>query len=193
MRLDQSLYDHDFVNPLPIIHNGYLVMTPPKNASSFFNRMWGFGVQPPREGEVHTKIAIKRDPIQRWLSALNQQRQRLQWGVWKHKQTLEENISFWEQDPNEIIDIHLPKNSPIREISEFCGQYEWAGSMTEYDICVYPRHIDKWILPMLDVIPKDAPRNEYKGKEKRTEKDLTSESKTKIMYLYENDYKNGWC
>ena len=68
------------------------------------------------------------------------------------------------------------------------GEYD-----REYDISVYPRHIDKWILPMLDVIPKDAFRNEYTGKEKRTEKDLTSESKTKIMYLYENDYKNGWC
>jgi hypothetical protein len=190
-------YSTDFVNPLPhIFGDGIAVMTPPKNASTFINVFLGRnqGRLNWVEGEVKTKIAIKRDPIDRWCGAVNQQRGRL-----KGVSDLEE--AFWYQDPNVIVKLHAPEDSPIRDISEFCGQFDWSGPTKDYDAVYYLHQVDDLLKNVLGVtVDKTDPLCKvyrHKSTDKDIElvltKDLTDESKKIIMeQIYQDDYKHGW-
>ena len=85
------------------------------------------------------------------------------------------------------------------KFSEFCGQYEWAGEpITEYDDAFYVYEIDD-LLPMLGLEDDDNPMgNHFKNRTSDkidnpvTIGDLTPITKEKIMFIYQDDYQNGW-
>lgn len=196
-------YDQDFVNPLPHVFDGIAVMTPPKNASSLI-QLW-YGREGGRltwvESEYKKSIAIKRDPIDRWCGAMNQQRSRMMTHFIDSNAWLDKEIKFWNQDPNDVVKLHAPKDSPIRNISEFCSQYDWAGSVTEYDAVYYLHQVDDVISNVLKLAPyKGNPVAEvYRHDSKKkpiklvSVEDLTDESKKIIMeQIYQDDYKYGW-
>jgi len=124
--INMQLYDQDFVNPLPHVFDGIAVMTPPKNASSLINLYYGreCGRLTWLEAEYKESIAIKRDPIDRWCGAMNQQRWRLKRLMSNFEMLTDKDVEFWNQNPNDIVKLHAPKDSPIRNISEFCSQFD---------------------------------------------------------------------
>lgn len=198
-----NLYDQDFVNPLPHVFDGIAVMTPPKNASSLIQRWYGreAGRLTWVEAEYKESIAIKRDPIDRWCGAMNQQRWRLKSLMSNFEMQTDKDVEFWNQNPNDIVKLHAPKDSPIRNISEFCSQFDWAGSTKEYDAVYYLHQVDDVIENVLKLATyKGNPMGEvyrHDSKKKDIElvsvEDLTDESKKIIMeQIYQDDYKYGW-
>jgi len=201
--INMQLYDQDFVNPLPHVFDGIAVMTPPKNASSLINLYYGreCGRLTWLEAEYKESIAIKRDPIDRWCGAMNQQRWRLKRLMSNFEMLTDKDVEFWNQNPNDIVKLHAPKDSPIRNISEFCSQFDWAGSTKEYDAVYYLHQVDDVIENVLKLATyKGNPMGEvyrHDSKKKDIELvsvfDLTEESKKIIMeQIYQDDYKYGW-
>ena len=194
--INLEIYDRDFVNPKPKVFNGIAVMTPPKNASSYIQLYHGATKMDWTQTEYHSKLAIKRDPIDRWCGSINQQKSRMKWDVWSDN---ENDIAYWDRDPNDIVNDHMPEDSPIRQISEFCGQYEWAGEpITEYDDAFYVYEVSD-MLPMLGLEDDNSPiGNKFKNRTSDkidnpvTIGDLTPITKEKIMFIYQDDYQNGW-
>lgn len=193
--INLEIYDRDFVNPKPKVFNGIAVMTPPKNASSYIQLYHGHGRSDWTETEYHMKLAVKRDPIDRWCGSINQQKSRLR----QRFDTQLDDIAYWDRDPNDIVNDHMPEDSPIRQISEFCGQYEWAGEpISEYNDSFYVYEIDD-LLPILGLQDDDNEiGNKYKNRtidkidNPVTIEDLTPITKEKIMFIYQDDYQNGW-
>jgi hypothetical protein len=201
--ITMKYYDQDFVNPLPHVFDGIAVMTPPKNASSLI-QLW-YGQEGGRltiaESEYDKSIAIKRDPIDRWCGAMNQQRSRLSRLFSKFEKLTDKDWAFWCQNPNDVVKLHAPKDSLIRNISEFCSQFDWAGSTKEYDEVYYLHQVDDVISDVLKLPTwKGHPHGEVyrhdsrkKGIELVSVNDLTDESKKIIMeQIYQDDYKYGW-
>lgn len=197
--INLDFYDRDMVEPKPKVFHAFdtsiAVMTPPKNASSYIQLYHGVGKKDWDEDTYQLKFAVKRDPIDRWCGSVNQQKSRMR----RHEEWASD-IPYWDRDPNDIIDDHLPEDSPIRQISEFCGQYDWAGEpISAYDEVFYLHQITDELLPLLGLHDNNDPTgNNYKNRtvDKLDDYvvigDLTDATKDKIMCIYENDYQNGW-
>jgi len=185
--INLSIYDKDFVNPLPHVFDGIAVVTPPKNASSYINRFFAEGY-PTWEDGYSRLIGIKRDPINRWVSTINQMKGRVRWDCWDNP---EEDISFWDSDPNDII----KNQSVLWNISEFTPQSNWV----KIDIPekYYVSEVDTIVLPMLNLSPnyETVYRNEtgLKNISPITENDLTERTKALLKSYYEKDYLEGWA
>lgn len=187
MDINLSIYDKDFVNPLPHVFNGGIaIMTPPKNASTYINRYLSEGYPTWKQGYSRL-IAIKRDPIDRWVSTVNQMKGRVRWDCWENSV---KDIAFWDSDPNDIV----KHQSTLWGISEFTPQQKWAGiGISEK---YYLSEVDSIVLPMIGLTPNiHTPyRNETVTKDITpiTESDLTEKTKSILKSYYAQDYLSGW-
>lgn len=202
--ITQKIYDHDFVNPKPHVfhkspaHARIAVVTPPKNASSLINYFWGDMDGKPTWEEGYDKcIAIKRDPVDRWVATVNM----MKWRLASRFPEMTNDIEFWDRDPNELAKLHNDYHGLFFEISEFCPQSLWIKDINHVDK-YYVDDIDEIVSPMIGIpVQKEGPnafwRNESKSRKDKINlidvDDLTVESKQIIMDLYKVDYENGWC
>ena len=202
--ITQKIYDHDFVNPKPHVfhkspaHARIAVVTPPKNASSLINYFWGDMDGKPTWEEGYDKcIAIKRDPVDRWVATVNMMKFRLA----SRFSEFTDDIEFWDRAPNELAKLHNDFHGLFFEISEFCPQSLWIKDINHVDK-YYVDDIDEIVSPMIGIpVQKEGPnafwRNESKSRKVKINlidvDDLTVESKQIIMDLYKVDYENGWC
>lgn len=186
MVINLNIYDKDFVNPLPHVFNGIAVVTPPKNASSYLNLFLSEGYSTWNEGYSRL-IGIKRDPIDRWVSTVNQMKGRVRWDCWEDPS---KDIQFWDSDPNDIIKCQ----DTLFEISEFSPQFKWVN--LEIPEKYYVHEVDNVVLPMLGIEPnyETIYRNEtgLKGISPINSDDLTERTKSLIKEYYEEDYLRGW-
>lgn len=202
--ITQKIYDHDFVNPKPHVfhkspaHARIAVVTPPKNASSLINYFWGDMDGKPTWEEGYDKcIAIKRDPVDRWVATVNM----MKWRIASRFPEMTDDIEFWDRDPNELAKLHNDYHGLFFEISEFCPQSLWIKDINHVDK-YYVDDIDEIVSPMIGIpVQKEGPnafwRNESKSRKDKINlidvDDLTVKSKQIIMDLYKVDYENGWC
>ena len=202
--ITQKIYDHDFVNPKPHVfhkspaHARIAVVTPPKNASSLINYFWGDMDGKPTWEEGYDKcIAIKRDPVDRWVATVNM----MKWRIASRFPDMTDDIEFWDRDPNDLAKLHNDYHGLFFEISEFCPQSLWIKDINHVDK-YYVDDIDEIVSPMIGIpVQKEGPnafwRNESKSRKDKINlidvDDLTVESKQIIMDLYKVDYENGWC
>ena len=202
--ITQKIYDHDFVNPKPHVfhkspaHARIAVVTPPKNASSLINYFWGDMDGKPTWEEGYDKcIAIKRDPVDRWVATVNM----MKWRLASRFPEMTDDIEFWDRDPNELAKLHNDYHGLFFEISEFCPQSLWIKDINHVDK-YYVDDIDEIVSPMIGIpVQKEGPnafwRNESKSRKDKINlidvDDLTVKSKQIIMDLYKVDYENGWC
>lgn len=202
--ITQKIYDHDFVNPKPHVfhkspaHARIAVVTPPKNASSLINYFWGDMDGKPTWEEGYDKcIAIKRDPVDRWVATVNM----MKWRIASRFPEMTDDIEFWDRDPNDLAKLHNDYHGLFFEISEFCPQSLWIKDINHVDK-YYVDDIDEIVSPMIGIpVQKEGPnafwRNESKSRKDKINlidvDDLTVKSKQIIMDLYKVDYENGWC
>tara|TARA_Y100000361_G_C11045126_1_gene282098 strand:+ start:94 stop:705 length:612 start_codon:yes stop_codon:yes gene_type:complete len=202
--ITQKIYDHDFVNPKPHVfhkspaHARIAVVTPPKNASSLINYFWGDMDGKPTWEEGYDKcIAIKRDPVDRWVATVNM----MKWRIASRFPEMTDDIEFWNRDPNDLAKLHNDYHGLFFEISEFCPQSLWIKDINHVDK-YYVDDIDEIVSPMIGIpVQKEGPnafwRNESKSRKDKINlidvDDLTVKSKQIIMDLYKVDYENGWC
>ena len=202
--ITQKIYDHDFVNPKPHVfrkspaHARIAVVTPPKNGSSLINFFWGDMDGKPTWEEGYDKcIAIKRDPVDRWVATVNM----MKWRIAGRFPEFTDDIEFWDRDPNDLAKLHNDYHGLFFEISEFCPQSLWIKNINHVDK-YYVDDIDEIVSPMIGIpVQKEGPnafwRNESKSRKDKINlidvDDLTVKSKQIIMDLYKVDYENGWC
>ena len=169
--ITQKIYDHDFVNPKPHVfhkspaHARIAVVTPPKNASSLINYFWGDMDGKPTWEEGYDKcIAIKRDPVDRWVATVNM----MKWRIASRFPEMTDDIEFWDRDPNELAKLHNDYHGLFFEISEFCPQSLWIKDINHVDK-YYVDDIDEIVSPMIGIpVQKEGPnafwRNESKSR-----------------------------
>ncbi len=198
--ITQKIYDHDFVNPVPHVfckspaHARIAVVTPPKNGSSLINMFYGHMQGRPTWEEGYDKcIAIKRDPVDRWVATVNMMKYRIA----SRFSEFTDDIEFWDRDPNDLAKLHNDYHGLFFEISEFCPQSLWIKDVNHVDK-YYVDDIDEIVSPMIGIpVEKDFMfRNESKSRKDKINlidvDDLTVESEQIIMDLYKVDYENGW-
>lgn len=146
-----------------------------------------------RDGSI--KIAIKRDPIERWLSGVN-------FGIlmkeFNHPSYSEFQLAWLDNDINDIAKEH--EFMGINEIGEYgiaelfsqtyCGgninQYDFVFDIKEFDKCVdlLENELGEKITRVWATVSRDKSRWKME--------DLTEDSKECIRKLYAKDYDNGW-
>ena len=138
------------------------------------------------------RIAIKRDPVDRFLSAFNhlkviQKDDRIRKNTWgelqnKYYNSIDDIISCLED--NILFDAH------------FLSQTVWLGSSKDYSKLYYSKDIQQLLLFLHSKVRSKVPIediNNIKINVSRYEKTtLTYNQKSRIMKLYEDDYENGW-
>ena len=125
------------------------------------------------------KIAIKRDPIKRALSAAT-------W-ILQAQNIINPTIKQIEL----CIDTLCPNND-----FHFYTQYFWMGVKDQYDEIYDIKDVNK----LLDFLEKDYPykttiSNRHKNKSKASveSKQLSDKILNKLKTIYQIDYDNGWC
>ena len=148
------------------------------------------------------RVAIKRDPVDRWLSVLNfcyemqkfVRNKRLTSNKKLYPEYAKyENLPFLNIGINHAVRYHQEHKSLC---DESISQYESADNIKVYTHVFYQRDFNKFIELLEDNIKKNVNRNVFgtKSKSKKwTIKDLTPKSISIIQEeIYKEDYSYGW-
>lgn len=135
------------------------------------------------------KFVIKRDPVERWLSAINFAIQQKEANIYEEFRALK----WTGRDINDIVKEHKKYGINLTEVysQSFC-----AGNIHYYDHVFDIRDFDKCKSLMEDILEIDLPEiyaTVSKHKSKWKISDLTSKSISDIKVIYQDDYANGWC
>jgi len=142
-----------------------------------------------------TRIAIKRDPVDRWLSTVN-------FAILMHeygKYHAFNDLDWTDRDINDLAEQMRDtgiENIEEWEVNEFFSQTYCGGDISQYDHIFYLRDFDKCKALMEEILEQpllDIESTVTKGKGKWKMKDLTSKAIDDIRVLYKRDYDNGWC
>ena len=134
------------------------------------------------------RFAIKRDPVERWLSGVNFAIQQYDAGIYEEFVKLKWTF----KDINDIVKEHVRWGIPL---TEFYPQYHCGGNIHYYDHVFDIRDFDKCKSLMEDILQTDLPpiyATVSKNRAKWQLSDLTSKSISDIKVLYQDDYANGW-
>lgn len=142
------------------------------------------------------KFAIKRDPLERWLSAVN-------WTITAYRKVREYG-EMWSEldvewktwDINRIARLH--RDTGIENIQsvapdEFVSQYYCNDKVSDYDYVFDVKQFRECHKTLENILGTkiSAPKSTVSNKI-WTKKDLTSKSIDDIKLLYQDDYTNGW-
>ena len=142
------------------------------------------------------RITIKRDPIKRYLSAVNfcisfSEFLKDKWYKIPKSNNLEGFMTGWtEWDLEKIIDGS--KQKTYRH--EFRSQYECGGDLSQYDKVFDFENFEECVTFIENEIDCELDRVKATvSKPIWTEKDLTLQMVADIQKIYKKDYDNGWC
>lgn len=158
------------------------------------------------------KVLIKRDPIGKWISAVNIYKGRFGSIMDKkyHRGLKDKNIEpwlindfyFWKDvDPNDMVKFHFRPDSQLRKVSEFTSQYLTNGSISNYDEVYDISELDELLLKLYNETGLNISYDEnLKNSRKKTKvnmnlidyDDLTEKTVSKLKSLYKLDYINGY-
>lgn len=143
-----------------------------------------------RGGKI--KVAVKRDPIDRWLSAINfciitaQSRQ-----TGRDYQQFN-NLVWVDWDINMIAAYQMGHGYMVNELlpQSYC-----AGGIDKYDYVYTPETFDDFFLLLERKFNRRFTRvvsTQTKGKGRWSRKDLNDDTIKILEFMYENDYAMGW-
>lgn len=141
------------------------------------------------------KFVVKRDPVERWVSAINFAIIMKEYGRYEEFAELE----WVDKDINDIAkDMRELGIGDVQEFSltELYSQTWCAGNISQYDHVFDIREFGKCKALMEEILGEpliDIESTVTKDKSKWTKKDLTSKAIDDIKVLYKKDYDNGWC
>ena len=146
-----------------------------------------------RDGAL--KFAIKRDPVERWLSAVNFAIQMKDYG--QYQEFLE--LRWVDRDLDDIaklmLDVGIEDISKL-SLTELYSQTWCGGDIGQYDHVFDIKEFDKCKALMEEILGEEFPdihATVSKDKAKWKLTDLTEKSISDIKALYKKDYDNGWC
>lgn len=145
-----------------------------------------------RDGAL--KFVVKRDPVERWLSAINFSILMRDYGLYEDFN----NLEWIDKDINDIAkEMRETGIDNIEEFSltELFSQTYCAGNVNEYDHVFDIKDFDKCKALMEEILGDTFPdiyATVSKNKSKWKLSDLTSTSIDDIKVLYAKDYANGW-
>ena len=145
-----------------------------------------------RDGAL--KFVVKRDPVERWLSAINFAILMRDYGLYEDFN----NLEWIDKDVNDIAkEMREAGIDNIEEFSltELFSQTYCAGNVNDYDHVFDIKDFDKCKALMEEILGDTLPdiyATVSKDKSKWHLSDLTSKSIDDIKVLYTKDYTNGW-
>ena len=140
-----------------------------------------------RDGAL--RFVVKRDPVERWLSAINFAIQQKEADIYKEFRELK----WTERDINDVVIEHRVNGI---NLTELYSQSYCAGNVNEYDHVFDIKEFDQCKSLMEDILGDSFPdihATVSKNNSKWKLSDLTSKSISDIKVLYQDDYTNGWC
>ena len=139
------------------------------------------------------RIAIKRDPVQRFISAVSHlSRVKLQKNLSNHKSYIDLS-AVTDEDINSVI--NGIKNEVIKD-EHFYSQHWFMGDPNQYDK-IYDISEMHDLLRFLEdnCETKVSITNLWENRTKKTQKriELTKEQEIAVIKLYAKDYAYNWC
>ena len=138
-------------------------------------------------------VAVKRDPIERWISAINFCIIMNEKGDDNHN-----GYSFYKKLPWINWDINMIASYQLAHgfmVSELLPQSYCAGGIEKYDYVYTPETFEDFYLLLEQEFDTILPRvvtTKTKGIGRWSVNDLNEDALTIIKYIYKQDYKLGW-
>ena len=147
--------------------------------------------QPFRKGSY--RIAIKRDPIERFISAVSYlDSVKVEPNFLANKKSYIDLTSVNKEDINSILDAF--DNQTLRD-EHFFSQSYFMGHPDQYDKVYYLHHMQDLLQWLEKKIKPELPltglwKNKTQGSDSRVV--LTDAQQMRIIKMYAKDYANGW-
>lgn len=140
------------------------------------------------------RIAVKRDPVKRFISAVSYLDQiKIAENHMENKKSYIDLTEVTIDDIDHILDA-LEKHH-LRD-EHFFTQSWFLGDKNQYDRIYDITEVNKLLEYLDSKVTMRAPvKNLWKNKTKGTDKriELTKDQEIRVVKLYAKDYANGWC
>lgn len=137
-------------------------------------------------------VAVKRDPIERWISAINFCIVMNEKSIDLKSYSMYNDLHWIDWNINDIAQYQL-ENGFI--VSELLPQSYCAGGIDKYDLIYTLDTFDEFVSLLEQEFDIELPRvvtTKTKGIGKWSVDDLNEDGLAIIKHIYSNDYKLGW-